>query len=134
MRLVLDASAAVAWASPDEAPPTALAEAIAASRCVAPALWAFEVHNVLLMLERRGRLDTAGYEAAVAALSALGVELESPSWAQVEHAVTRLARVHQLSIYDAAYLELAMRERLPLATFDGQLAKATRKEGVALIV
>jgi predicted nucleic acid-binding protein len=97
---VLDASAAVAWASPDEAPPTALAEAIAASRCVAPALWAFEVHNVLLMLERRGRLDTAGYEAAVAALSALGVELESPSWAQVEHAVTRLARVHQLTIWN----------------------------------
>jgi predicted nucleic acid-binding protein len=133
MRLVLDASAAVAWASPDEAPPAALAEAVAAARCVAPGLWAYEVHNVLHVLARRGRLDTAGYEAAVSALAALDVELESPSWAQVEHAVTRLARLHGLSIYDAAYLELALRERLPLATFDSDLARAARKEGLALI-
>jgi predicted nucleic acid-binding protein len=91
------------------------------------------VHNVLLVLARRGRLDTDGYEAAVSALAALDVELESPSWAQVEHAVTRLARLHGLSIYDAAYLELALRERLPLATFDSDLARAARKEGLASI-
>jgi predicted nucleic acid-binding protein len=132
-RLVLDASAAVCWASPDEAPPAALADAIAAGGCLAPALWAYEVHNVLLVLQRRKRLTSEGHAAAHAALAALGVELETPTWGLVEHAVLHLARKHALSVYDAAYLELAMRRRLPLATFDQLLRKAALAENIALV-
>lgn len=132
-RLVLDASAAIAWASPDEAPPAALSEAILAGGCVAPALWIYEVHNVLLVLHRRNRLHDEGVAAASAALAALRVELEPPSWGLVEHEVARLARSHALSIYDAAYLELALRRRLPLATFDHALRKAAAKAEIALV-
>ena len=132
-RLVLDASAAIAWASPDQAPPAALASAMANGGCVAPALWMHEVHNVLLMLQRRKRIDGEGHAAACAALEALDVEVEPPAWGLVAHEVSRLARAHALTIYDAAYLELAMRRRLPLATFDAALRKAADAEGVALV-
>ena len=131
--LVLDASAAIAWASPDEAPPAVLAEAILASTCVAPALWLYEVHNVLLVLQRRGRLNDEGYASAGAALAALRVELEPPSWGQAELEISRLARSHALSIYDASYLELALRRRLPLATFDKSLRKAATAAGLAVV-
>lgn len=132
-RLVLDASAAVCWASPDEAPPAALADAITAGGCLAPALWVYEVHNVLLVLQRRKRVTSEGHAAASAALAALGVELETPAWGLVEHDVLRLARTHDLSVYDAAYLELALRRRLPLATFDQALRKAAVAEGLTLV-
>lgn len=58
-RLVLDASAAICWASPDEAPSSALGDAIAAGGCLAPALWVYEVHNVLLVLNRRKNASAA---------------------------------------------------------------------------
>ncbi len=131
-RLVLDTSAAVCWAPPDEAPPAALADAIEAGGCVAPALWVYEINNVLLVLQRRKRLTDEGHAAASAALAALGVELETPAWGQVAHEVSRLARNHSLSVYDAAYLELALRRRLPLATLDQALRKAATAEAIAL--
>lgn len=132
-RLVLDASAAICWASPDEAPPAALADAFAAGGCLAPALWVYEIHNVLLVLQRRKRLSSEGHVAASAALAALGVELETPAWGHMEHDVLRLARSHDLSAYDATYLELALRRRLPLATLDQALRKAGAAEGLVLI-
>lgn len=132
-KLVLDASAAICWASPDEAPPAALADEIVAGGCMAPGLWVYEVHNVLLVLQRRKRLTSGGHAAASAALAALGVVLESPTWGQVTHDVLHLARKHALSVYDAAYLELALRRDLPLATFDRALRKAAQAEVVALV-
>lgn len=66
-------------------------------------------------------------------MEALGVELEPPTWGLLQHDVQRLGRSHGLSIYDAAYLELALRRRLPLATFDKALRKAAAAEGLALI-
>ena len=132
-RLVIDASAAICWASPDEAPPITLADAIARGGCIAQALWIYEVHNALLILHQRQRLDTDGYAAACMALAALGVELETPTWQSVGHDVLRLAGAHGLTVYDAAYLELALRQRLPLASFDQQLRKAATAEGLALV-
>lgn len=131
-RLVLDASAAICWASPDEAPPAALADAIMAGGCVAPTLWVYEVHNVLLVLLRRKRLTGEGHAAASAALAALGVELETPAIGRVAHDVLPLARDHSLSVHDAAYLELARRRRLPLATLDQALRRAAAAESVVL--
>lgn len=131
--LVLDASAAICWASPDEAPPAALVDALEAGGCLAPALWVYEVHNVLLVLHRRKRLSDEGHAAASAALAALSVELENPSWGLVAHETSRLASDHDLSVYDAAYLELALRRRLPLATLDDALRDAASAEGLPLV-
>ena len=131
--LVLDASAAIAWASPDETAPPALAQAITTQALAAPSLWPFEVYNVLLMLLRKGRLDDEAYAASHAALSALRVELEATSAERVVNAVSLLAQSHGLTLYDAAYLELAKRRRLPLATLDNDLIKAAKKEKVKLL-
>ena len=95
-----------------------------------PSLWWLEVRNGLLIGERRGRLtqhDTAFFLRRASGL-ALTVD-QAPD----ETGVLTLARRHRLTVYDAAYLDLALRESLPLATLDKELATAARAEGVALI-
>ncbi len=132
MPFVLDASIAACWAFEDEDHPgAALAlERIRADEARVPSLWWFEVRNVLLINERRGRIsetDTAGF---LRDLSRLGVTLDrSPD----EAALLSLARRHRLTVYDASYLELARRDALPLATLDADLACAAQAEGVALV-
>jgi predicted nucleic acid-binding protein len=132
MALVLDASVAASWAFPDEGQPQA-ALALGAMRhdeALVPSLWWFEVWNVLVVSERRRRIVEADTRAFLHALSRLAVTVDhSPD----ETALLALARRHQLSAYDAAYLELAQRRGLPLATLDAALAVAARAEHVALI-
>ena len=127
--LVLDCSIAAAWLLGDEDSPEADAvlDRVVASGAVAPALWWAEVRNVLVMSERRGRLTVAGTATALAEISALDVRLDySPESALV----LRLAREHRLTVYDSLYLELAVRERRPLATLDRKLRLAAEAEGV----
>lgn len=131
--LVVDASAIIACASPDETASPALTKAIATQQLIAPGLWPFEVHNVLHLLQRKGRLQGEAHAAALAVLVSLRVEIEPSSPALVAGAVTALAQTHGLTIYDAAYLELAQRRSLPLATLDGDLIKAAKKEKVKLL-
>lgn len=130
---VLDASAAVAWASPDEASPRAIEQAIVTGAAVAPALWLFEVHNVLYVLRRRKRLLGEDWEAADQAIRAIRVQFDPPDRALIEHRVCVLAGELELTVYDAAYLELAQRRRLPLATLDDDLRRAATKTKVELI-
>jgi predicted nucleic acid-binding protein len=95
-----------------------------------PGLWWFEVRNILVVNERRRRITEAGTASFLQNLSQLRVRVDqSPD----EGAVLRLARTHRLSVYDAAYLELAQREGLALATLDADLRKAAANEGVALV-
>ncbi len=132
MPFVLDASIAACWAFEDEDHPiAALAfERIRTDEALAPSVWWFEVRNTLIVNERRGRLTDADVRAFLKALAGLGVTLDrSPD----ETDVLALARRHRLTIYDAAYLELARRQNVPLATLDADLAAAARSEGVALI-
>jgi predicted nucleic acid-binding protein len=129
---VLDASVTACWAFDDEDHPHArLAfHRVRTEEAVVPSLWWFEVRNILIVNERRRRITettTATFLAALAQLPRR--EDHDPD----EAAVLRLTRAHQLSVYDAAYLELAQREALPLATLDGQLQKAAAEEGVALV-
>ncbi len=126
---MLDCSVAVAWLLGDENSPEADAvlDRVVASGAVAPALWWAEVRNVLVMSERRGRLTMAGTTRALAEIGALNVRLDySPESALV----LRLARDHDLTVYDALYLELAIREQRPLATLDRKLRLAAEAEGV----
>ena len=101
-----------------------------AEKALVPALWWFEVRNVLLVNERRGRISEHDVDRALRDFSQLDITIDrSPD----ESAIVMLARRHRLTVYDAAYLELALREGLELATLDATLADAARREGVAVI-
>lgn len=131
MPFVLDASVVGCWVLPDETHATAdrAEQAIAEDTAIVPALWWFEVRNLLLVNERRGRLSEAQTDAALQALSAFDIEVDrAPS----ESSLLSLSRAHALTVYDASYLELARRQRISLATLDRRLRAAAEAAGVAL--
>jgi predicted nucleic acid-binding protein len=134
-RFVLDASVTIAWCFADET--TAYTETVlemlaAGSDALAPAIWPFEVANVLVMAERRKRITLAKITNFLQLLAGFAVSLDAASGAQTFDKVLSLAREQGLSTYDAAYLELAIREGLPLATLDTDLKKAARAVGVRM--
>jgi len=98
-----------------------------------PALWLIEIRNVLLMNERRGRVTVQGSKEFLEALSVLDIRFDFGEASLADDEVLALARRHRLTAYDAAYLELAKRKGLLLATFDKELIKAAPLEGVALV-
>lgn len=131
MAFVLDASITACWAFDDEDHPDAsLAfDRMREEEGVVPCLWWFEVRNILIVNERRRRIAELDTVAFLLNLSRLRIRVDR---VPDEGAVLRLARTHRLSVYDAAYLELAQREGLSLATLDVDLQEAAAGEGVAL--
>ena len=132
MPFVLDASIAATWAFEDENHPNAAVALARAQSDTAwvPFVWWFEFRNAMLENERRGQLTEAGTAGFLRALDRLAISIDrSPDGT----AVLTLARRHRLTVYDAAYLELAQREGLPLASLDGALRSAAAASGVALI-
>ena len=132
---VLDASVALAWCFADEATPATdvLLDRLADEDAVAPALWGLEVANALTMAERRGRLSVAGLTRSVSVLQRLAVAIDPEGSDRAFREVLDLARSERLTVYDAAYLELALRLGLPLASKDAKLRKAATGLGVALL-
>lgn len=133
---VLDASAALAWCFADEADAAseALLERLAGGDTAeVPAIWALEIANVLAAAERRHKLTAADVAEAVALYEPLAIHVDEDTSRRSLNEILGLARRTQLSSYDAAYLELAMRLGLPLATRDADLRAAARRAGVALI-
>ena len=132
MGIVLDSSIVGCWCFPDETSPTADAAFDQLSRddAIVPVLWWFEVRNVLVVNERRGRIDTVGSAAFLAELEKLPILFDRQSHSET---LLTLARAHRLTIYDAAYLELARRLDAPLATLDQKLAAAARAARVPLV-
>lgn len=136
-RWVIDASVAIAWVHPAQA-----TEATAELRqrvmggvtLVVPAIWFQETANVLLVLERRKRLKDAERRRALSALNGLNFKPDYDGIPLVFGIVSELAATQGLSVYDASYLELAMREQLPLATLDPPLRAAARESGVPLLL
>jgi predicted nucleic acid-binding protein len=134
--LVIDASVALAWCFEDESTPLteAVLERLAAETAVAPALWPLEVANGLRSAERRGRLDEEAIPAATQLLMTLPIHVEeAPELETTLGPVLQLARAVGLTTCDAAYLHLAIRRGLPLATADEQLARAAAAAGVELV-
>jgi predicted nucleic acid-binding protein len=130
---VLDASVALAWCFEDEATSQtdAVLDRLAEDSAVAPSLWELEVVNVLLLAERRGRITESQTARFVTLLSQLPIHINS---AEADMgAVLAAGRHHGLTAYDAAYLVLAEREGVPLATTDGKLRKAAQAAGVPLL-
>ncbi len=133
--LVLDCSAVLPWIFHDEksaATDRLLDDLTAGAQAWVPALWHLELGNVLLGAQRRGRIDQAGVEAFLAQLGVYGIAVDAETIGRAWGKTLDLAVQHKLSTYDAAYLELALRRHLPLATLDTDLIRAARATGTAL--
>ena len=130
---VIDSSLAVAWHFEDEsdAYADAVEDALAVSAALVPSLWPLEVANALLMGERRKRTTEAKVSQFLALLHALPIHMDDETTSRAWHDSLQLARAHTLSVYDASYLELALRRGLPLASLDKPLKKAATAVGVA---
>ena len=130
--LVLDCSVTMAWCFEDEADRYAddVVEKLRAHGAVVPPIWSLEVANVLLTSERHGRLTNAKSSRFVDLLRALPITIDEESPHRALSEILLLARQQNLSSYDASYLELAMREGLPLATRDSGLRRAAEAIGV----
>ena len=132
MPIVLDNSIVMSWSLADEADPVAerAMQRVVGEGAVVPGIWWYELRNAFVVNERRGRLDAADTGAILTDLSELRITLDSD---HDDGALLALARQHGLSIYDAAYLEVALRRELPLATLDQQLRQAAATRAVTLV-
>ena len=131
MSFVIDASILAAWFLDEKSDPrveTAF-DALVRGEARAPSLLFYEFRNALLSSERRRRIAQAVSDAILREFAILQIRLEPP---REETSLMALARARKLTVYDAAYLELAIREGLPLATLDRALEQAAVAEGVAL--
>jgi len=132
---VIDASVAIAWVHPGQATneTDAMLEAIAGGATIqVPALWSLEVANALVVLVRRRKLRDDECQAALGWLGGLRVHVDHEMSRLAFSRLAELARAHQLSVYDAAYLDLAQRRALVLGCKDGPLRTAATRSGVSL--
>jgi predicted nucleic acid-binding protein len=135
-QFVLDSSVTMAWFFQDEAAAAtdALLDALNQDgRAIVAAHWALEVANTLLTAERRKRCSVADGAHFFDILNSLSIETDPETAAHAGTATLAVARSQKLTAYDAAYLELSMRRRLPLATLDRDLRAAAKKVGVACL-
>jgi predicted nucleic acid-binding protein len=135
MSLVLDSSATLAWIYSDETtePIRRLFDAVADDGALVPALWRLEVANSLTVAVRRGRIDADFRRAALIDLALLDITTDDQTGVQAWGETLNMADRFQLTVYDAAYLELASRRTLPLATLDAELRIAAKALGVRLV-
>ena len=132
---VADASVAIAWVHPAQSTQesAAMLQAVAAGTSVeVPALWPLEVANVLLVLVRRRKLAESERQAALGWLRDLPVQIDHEAAQLALTSLSDLAAENALSVYDASYLELALRRKLPLGCKDGPLREAAKKNGVKI--
>ena len=135
MAFVLDCSVTMAWVFPDEANEStdALRESLLKDSAVVPVLWPIEVGNVLLVATRRERISVNDWPRIRDDLEALPIDIDPESCDRVLDTVLPLANEYALSVYDAMYLELALRRGLPLATLDQKLIAAGKAAGVEVL-
>ena len=134
---VLDNSVAMRWLlaslkESDQAYAEAVLQSLAETEALVPHLWHLEATNVLIGAEKRGDLKTGEVERFITQLEALPIQIDPLTSHQAFSRILSLSRAYNLSSYDAAYLELAIREGLPLATLDGDLRKAAQRADVLL--
>ncbi len=126
MSFVIDSSVALAWVLPDEGNPyvDGLLERLIAEGAVVPPIWPLEIGNVLLVALRRGRIRQEEFETMIERLAHLPIEVDIEATDHALAGVLLLAAELGLTTYDAAYLDLAQRRNLPLATLDKRLRSA----------
>jgi predicted nucleic acid-binding protein len=135
MSLVLDSSVALAWVYADETTDAVLRllDEIRLHGAWVPGLWRWEVANVLQLNVRRGRHAADFRDEALSSLALLPVKVDAEADRHAWGAALRLAEHHGLTVYDAAYLEIASRRKIALATLDRQLRTAASSEKVELL-
>lgn len=132
---IADASVAIGWVHPAQATrhTEAMLDAIADGATLeVPALWPLEVANALIVLVRRRKLTESERQAGLGWLRGLRLRLDHDMASLAFSRLSELAAVHHLSVYDAAYLELALRRKLVLGCKDGPLRAAAKRAGVSL--
>jgi predicted nucleic acid-binding protein len=133
---VVDASITLSWCFEDESSPAAddVLARLESGRAVAPSVWTLEVSNALRSAQRRGRLTDVETPVLISLLLALPIDVDDTlSLDETTGRVLHLARSFDLSSYDAAYLDLALRHGLAIATVDDRLATAAQAAGVAVL-
>lgn len=135
MSLILDSSITLAWIHTEETTQAIrdISTQVIQDGAWVPSLWRLEVANVLEMGVRRGRHSSAFRDATLADLALLPINIDPDTDKYAWNTTLRVATRHRLSMYDAAYLELAQRRGFPLATLDKELRAAARKEKVVLL-
>ena len=135
MSLILDSSATLAWVYSGETTEAIrrVFEQLRDNGAWVPGLWKLEVANILGMGVRRGRHDAAFRDDTLADLALLPISVDPETDRQAWGATVRLAERHRLTLYEAAYLEVAQRRGLPLATLDRELHTAACAEGVIVL-
>lgn len=133
--VIVDASIAMTWCYPDEHSQYAyhVLDRLRHTRGVVPSLWAIEIANAVIIGERRYRLTPADTQRFLELLQGLFFETDSQTSERALAESLSLARQFNLSVYDATYLELAIRKRMPLATLDNRLLEAAKAAGVAIM-
>lgn len=135
MTLVLDCSVTLSWHFEDERTPAmvAILERVVEHGAVVPALWRLEVANGLQSALRRGRIDAHFRDCSLADLALLDITTDPETDLHAWSSTLRLSERFRLTSYDAAYLELAQRRHLPLASLDRELRSAAEALGVVLL-
>jgi len=133
--LVIDSSITLAWVYSDETTEAVrqVFQRVGKTGAWVPGLWRLEVANFLEMGVRRKRHDAGFRDAILSDLGQLAIRIDGDTDRQAWDATLKLATRHQLTTYDAAYLELALRRGLPLATLDTDLHRAARSERTPLL-
>jgi predicted nucleic acid-binding protein len=133
--LILDSSATLAWVFPEERTDAILNvfKLVANEGAVIPELWRLEVANTLNVGIRRGRISQTNRSGILADLENLPISVDGETQKHTWGQTLDLADRHGLTVYDATYLELALRLALPLATLDEDLRNAAQHEGLALL-
>jgi predicted nucleic acid-binding protein len=133
--LVLDASVALSWCFKNEASTIGdrVLERLAGAAASVPAIWHLEIANVLALSERRGRITPANSTEFIALLETLVIVIDEETPSRALGRVLDIARAERLTAYDAAYLELAMRLGVPLASKDGDMCDAAERLGVSVL-
>ena len=135
MSFVLDSSATLSWIYSDETTNSIrlLFEAVGEEGAFVPALWRLEIANSLTVAVRRGRIDANFRRAALGDLALLDIAIDDQTDVHAWGETLRLADLFKLTVYDAAYLELAQRRNLPLATLDGEMRAAAKSLDLRLM-
>ena len=134
--IVIDASVALAWCFPDEASDYADAVLVAleGQTAMVPAIWPVEIANALMIGERRKRIRQPEVRRFIELLKGLSILEDGQPLADTVSNILPLAREYDLSAYDAAYLNVAVRHGAPLATLDAALQKASRASGIKIFM
>lgn len=132
---VLDCSVTMAWCFDDESNDytDTILDKLNKAKAVVPAIWPLEVANVLLMCQRKKRISAVQSSNFIDALSVLPIFVDPSTSSRAMHTIFMLANQVNLTIYDAAYLELALRENIPLATLDKEMIEAAKKNAIEVL-